>query len=42
MTAVQDDGSTPDDVEALPLEARAAAYLLVQQRLEARLQPTGA
>jgi hypothetical protein len=42
VTAMDDERSTPADVEALPVEARAAAYLAVQQRLEARLELPGA
>ncbi len=37
-----DEGVTPPDVEALPLDARAAAYLDVQQRLQDRLGLPGA
>jgi hypothetical protein len=33
-----DERTTPADVEAMPLEARADAYLAAQQRLEDRLQ----
>ena len=42
MTAMDEERSTPADVEALPIEARAAAYLEAQQRLEARLELPGA
>lgn len=38
MTAMDEERSTPADVEALPLEARAAAYLEAQHQLEARLE----
>lgn len=34
---MDDDRTTPSDVEALPLEQRAPAYLAAQQRLEDRL-----
>lgn len=37
MSTGSDDGVTPADVEALPLDARAAVYLDVQQRLQDRL-----
>jgi hypothetical protein len=39
---MDDDHSTPAAVEALPLDARAAAYLTAQQELEDRLQLPGA
>jgi hypothetical protein len=38
VTAMDEERTTPADVEALPLQARAAAYLEAQQRLEARLE----
>lgn len=38
MTRMNDEPSTPAEVKALPLAARAGAYLAVQQRLEDRLQ----
>lgn len=41
MTAMQDEAGAPAEVEALPLERRAAAYLAVQQRLETRLELPG-
>jgi hypothetical protein len=37
-----DQPSTPAEVEALPIEDRAAAYLVAQQGLEARLELPGA
>jgi hypothetical protein len=39
---VDEDRTAPADVEALPLEQRAAAYLAAQQRLEDRLALPGA
>lgn len=38
MIRMDDGPSTPAEVEALPLAARAVVYLAVQQRLEDRLQ----
>jgi hypothetical protein len=42
VTGMDEERTTPADVEALPIEARAAAYLEAQQRLEARLELPGA
>ena len=42
MTPMDDQLSTPAEVEALPLDTRAVAYLAAQQRLEDRLQLPGA
>jgi hypothetical protein len=39
---MDDELSTPAAVEALPLEARADAYLAAQRQLEDRLQLPGA
>jgi len=39
---MENERSTPTAVEALPLDARAAAYLEAQQQLEDRLQLPGA
>jgi hypothetical protein len=35
---MHDEPTTPEAVEALPIEQRAAAYLAAQEALEARLR----
>lgn len=42
MTTMDEEPSTPAEVEALPLATRAVAYLTAQRRLEDRLQLPGA
>jgi hypothetical protein len=42
VTDMDEERVTPADVEALPLDARPAAYLRAQQQLEARLELPGA